>query len=92
MRLRPLVDYACPLPDGQLDTRSMPHGAPEDVPGFGEVVAGVEHTVDFRAVFRPLLYFVKILRIRLERVVGLLGEGRRHSRLLPVFLRILPRN
>ena len=69
---RPLLQHAGPLPDGQSDTRPMPDGAGEYFLCAPETVAGIKHAVDLHAVAHPLLNFVKVAIVGVERVVSLL--------------------
>ena len=45
-----------------------------------EVVAGVEHAIDLRAVTRPLLQLIEVALVCFERIVGLFVGQVAHSR------------
>jgi hypothetical protein len=59
------------LPNGQPDPWPVLDGLRENVPRLFEVIAGVQHAVDFAAVLGPLLDLVVVAVIRQEGIVGL---------------------
>ena len=68
--LRPLVQHPRALADRQPNARSAPDGAVEDFARLVEVVAGLEQTIDLRAIPHPLLNLVEVVHVRNQRVVG----------------------
>ena len=65
---RPLLKDARALPDGQSYPRAMLDGARKQF--LGQIIAGVQQTVDLHGVLRPLLQFVEVSIVRVERIVG----------------------
>jgi hypothetical protein len=60
-----------PVPNCQPDPWPVLHGLRENVFRLFEVIAGVQHAVDFAAVLGPLLDLVVIAVVRQEGIVGL---------------------
>jgi hypothetical protein len=69
--LGPLLQHFCSLPDAQPYSRPVLDGRRENLVRLVETAAGIEEAINFRAVFRPLLDFVEIALVRVERIVSL---------------------
>jgi hypothetical protein len=72
---RPLIEYACSLSERQSDTRPMRDRALEYRAGSTETVAGIEQAIDLRSVPRPLLDFVEVAIVGVDRAIGHLMKG-----------------
>jgi hypothetical protein len=66
----PLLQHARSLPDRQSNPRPELNGACEYLACSIEIIAAVEQAIELRAVLGPLLDFVKVAIIRVQRVVG----------------------
>ena len=67
---RPLVQHPRAPADRQPNARPEPDGAVEDFARLVEVVSGIEQTIDFRAIPRPILNLEEVVHVRNQRVVG----------------------
>ena len=68
--IRPLLQHARPLPDGQPNPRPVLDGGGKNGLRFTQIVARIEQIFDLHAVADPLLDLVVISVVRKERIVG----------------------
>jgi hypothetical protein len=65
-----LLQHARPLPDREPDPRPVFDCYIEQLTSLVEIVAGVKHALDLRAVLGPLFELVEIAIVRIERIFG----------------------
>jgi len=70
----PLVQYPCPLADGQSDPWAVFDGVFEYRARPSKAIARIEQAVDLRPVPRPLLNFVEVAVVGIARAVRFLVE------------------